>query len=397
MINLNSHPAELPSTCTEFMESSSPEAGNHKTHKSPPWPWYVDFLKHQRPVKHSKNHDRLAQALTIFGNEALIGQTLLDKKIRKKNAANLYNRLIRHLKKSLLSKKPDKRKLDKFGRSAAGYFECKQDQDARKLIGMVTIVHSVTALDVEAALAEAKKLWKQVIELFRSVLGSACIGAIEIEITSIKQMRRVQEFFHSTARNSFLIDEDGVLVDDVNTSKGIHSKKLASLGILGDHLSESEIGGECGQFLIHFHGVYRVKNKSDVQLLKQAARRNPNWCRSKAQVQFSPLSKTWDKKPKSIEENIKHIARYITKGGVEDGLQYSIKFKSEMPMTYEEYCNFSDHNTDPERQVKIEEGKLLDFPNLSNYEINQLTLVIDGMMNWNKSRTGYVISVGKWH
>lgn len=67
-----------------------------------------------------------------------------------------------------------------------------------------------------------------------------------------------------------------------------------------------------------------------------------------------------------------------------------------MRMSYGDYLNLSDRNSDKKRQELIEKGDILDLPILSHHEINSLTLVVSGMMNWNKSGTGYIVSVGKW-
>ena len=68
----------------------------------------------------------------------------------------------------------------------------------------------------------------------------------------------------------------------------------------------------------------------------------------------------------------------------------------DMRMSYDDYLISSDRNSDDKRQVLIEKGDILDLPILSHYEINSLALVVNGMMNWNKLGTGYVVSVGKW-
>ena len=360
------------------------------------WPWYLNnVLKHQRPHKYSKNEERLAQALPMLSNQDLIGETLLDRAVRKRHAANLRRRLMRQLEKSLLSKKPDRRKLRQYGESEIGYFECKQDQNARALIGMFTIVQSLVALDVPTALLEAEKLKTKATHLFKSVPDSAFIAAIEVEVTSIKQMRRVQKFNQGQNSSNFSVDEDGVLTNAVPIDGG-HSKKLRSLEKLAVNLSESDIDGECGQFLIHIHGIYRVKNKSDISLLKEAASKIPEWNLVEAQFQFRPLSKKWDKAHKSIDSSIRDISKYLTKGGAKGGLRYSIDFPTEMPMSYDEYCAHCDRSNDHQRQALVEKGLVFDLPNLSHHEINQLALVNNAMMDWNKNRTGYIISCGKW-
>ena len=77
-------------------------------------------------------------------------------------------------------------------------------------------------------------------------------------------------------------------------------------------------------------------------------------------------------------------------------LQYNLIVAKEMSMSYDEYLALSDRINTDKRQVLIDKGQVLDMPILSHHEINSLALVIEGMMNWNKSGTGYIVSVGKW-
>lgn len=77
-------------------------------------------------------------------------------------------------------------------------------------------------------------------------------------------------------------------------------------------------------------------------------------------------------------------------------LQYNLDIPTGMPMSYEEYLILNDQINDIKRQSKIDTGEILDIPNLSSHEINTLSIVIDKMMNWNSTRTGYLITVGRW-
>ena len=108
---------------------------------------------------------------------------------------------------------------------------------------------------------------------------------------------------------------------------------------------------------------------------------------------------------KTIEHSLSDFSFYITKGGAPKSgqnsyLMYNLIVPKDISLTYEEYLNLNDLNGDcssnQQRQILIDKGNILDIPILSNHEINMLTLVNFGLMNRNKSGTGYIISVGKW-
>lgn len=373
--------------------------------------WHLENnLKYERLPYHSKNEKRLNQALALMGNSHLANCTLLDKGVHKRHSTNLYNRVLRGFRKTLIPKETSKvirTVYNTMGPSKYGSFgdinESVNHQRARSLIRLVTVVHSVESLDVDNALLKAKELKDQINEYVSKMPGAACTGAIEIEITSIKQIRRIRDFYSVKGKEIDFIDEDGVIhfFDSNEQISKKEYRKLAGCEGLSGHLDENEINGESGQFLIHFHGILKVEKPKDIIELNEIFLKNPNWNRVSRQVQFKPFSYTWRDNHKSLEASVKYIARYITKGGSvligKTGyLQYNLNFPKEMSMSYEDYLNFSDRDNDRKRQALIEKGKLLDIPILSHHEINSLALVVDGMMNWNKSRTGYVVSVGKW-
>lgn len=362
--------------------------------------WSLEhILKHQRLPHQSENTERLTKALNLFGNSHLSECTLLDAATHLKHAKNLHRRLVRLFGMSLITIEPNKKKFDKFGAPVNAYFESLDHQKARKLISTFTVVHTVEALDVEIALKKALELKIEIIKYISMMTGAACIGTIEIEVTSIKQSRRICDFDNANARKIILnTDDDGEITFAENTKE---YRKLEDCETLSSHLSHEDINGESGQFIIHFHGILKVKKHEDIKELNRIFLTNPNWNRGKRQVLFKSFSELWNGKYKSIEKSLWDISYYITKGGsVKRGkgcyLQYNLKMPKDMPMSYDEFLNFNDRSNDSKRQDLIEEGNILDLPLLSHHEINVHNLVVHGLMNWNKSGTGYVVSVGKW-
>lgn len=355
-------------------------------------------LKHDRLPHHSKNTKRLHEALKLFGNTELEKCTLLDAATHKRHAKNLYRRLLSNFGKSLITIELNNKKYAKFGQSKDVHFESLDHQKARELIRFITVIHSVEALDVNIALEKAKELSGEVEKYVSKMPGAACLGVLEVEVNSIKQSRRGRDFVHAQTRNAgSSTDEDGVMTFCNKPKTYI---KLDDCETLSSHLSDEQINGESGQFIIHFHGILKVQKTEDIEELKKLFLTNPNWNKGKKQILFKSFSEEWGEY-KSIEASLKDFAFYFTKGGAVKQnancyLQYNLDMPDGMKMSYEEYLNLSDRNSSSKRQELIEKGDILDLPILSNHEINSLALVVNGMMNWNDSRSGYVVSVGKW-
>jgi hypothetical protein len=361
--------------------------------------WNLEYnLKHERLPHHSKNTKRLHQALKMFGNLQLEKRTLLDAATHARHAKNLYKRLLRNFGKSLITIELTNKKHAHLGVPKNGYFESLDHQIARTLIRFITVIHAVEAIDIDVALEKAQELKREIIEYVSMMPGAACLGVLEIEVTSIKLSRRIRDFVHAQTRNDISsTDEDGVMTFGNEPKTYI---KLNDCETLSSHLSDDQINGESGQFIIHFHGVLKVEKTEDIKELNKIFLTNPNWNKGKKQVLFKSFSEEWGEY-KSIEASLKDIAYYCTKGGaVKQGgncyLQYNLDMPDGMKMSYEEYLNLSDRNNDSKRQALIEKGDILDLPILTHREINSLALVVNGMMKWNVLGTGYVVSVGKW-
>lgn len=363
--------------------------------------WYLETTpKFERLLHYSKNSTRLNRALELFGNLDLEKSTLLDQETHNRHAKNLYRRLLRQFGKTLITIEP-RNKVHKFGIPAgSAYFESPDHQRARQLIRFITVIHCVEALDVGVALSKAQELMSEVKEYVLKMPGAACTGTVEIEINSIKQTKRNRDFKAANIRNNNVsnIDDDGVMSfhDDGNNIQYI---KLDGCEILSSHLTDEEINGENGQFIIHFHGVLVVSKPEDINALNEIFLQNPNWNRAKRQVLFKSFNRLWRGKHKTIERSLEDIAFYITKGGrFKHGnscsLQYNIDLSKGISTSYDEYLNLSDRYHSPKRQVLIDQGDMRDLLILSHHEINALALVVHEMMKWNKSGTGYVVSVG---
>lgn len=367
-------------------------------------------IKYERMPHKSNNNLRLSTALKLLGNKHLEFKTLLDPEVYKKHSRNFYLKLLRKFQKSLIPKKKSiaiQKKYNLNGPIPNGSFGSNRDEsvnheNAREHVRFITVIHEVKTLDVDAALLSAKNLKQQIKEYVSKIPGAACTGAIEIELISIKEVRRIREFFRNRANKVKSTDADGVITfyRDVDQSD---FRKLDSCVILASDISEADINGESGQFLIHMHGFLKVENPKDFDTLNKLFLTNPIWSRSQRQVLFKKLdTKDVHGHFKSIETNLRYLSSYMTKcgaviKGVKPFLQYNIPFPKDIGMSYDDYLKHSDQVVkDKKRQAKINNFELLDMPNYSHHEINSLAMVYYGMMNWNKLGTGYIVDIGKW-
>src|SRR5665647_1105752 len=104
--------------------------------------WCVEnYLKYERLPYLSKNDKRLYSALKLFDNLHLLKTTLLDKAAHKRHSINLYKRLLRKFRKTLIPNESSSKRISRMGLSPSGYFESKEHRMARDLIRLVTVVH----------------------------------------------------------------------------------------------------------------------------------------------------------------------------------------------------------------------------------------------------------------
>jgi hypothetical protein len=365
--------------------------------------WYEKELntriKYRRFPKGTRKLKALNESLLLMGNYHLIKNTLLSAGVHKKHCKILQNNYLNRLNKFIKKANKNIPKSKIINQPDVGYYECPSQCLARSLIRFVTVIHSVEALNVATALIKAKELKFEIETYVNKVTGTACLGAIEVEVISIKLAERIRDF--NSKNKKYKIDEDGVIDFSVNADADKEYRKYDACKKLGSHLDPEDINGESGQFLIHFHGILFFQEIDDINKLFNILIKNPNWNKAPRQIQFKSLTEVYKGDFKTVKSSLKDIARYITKGGYtmangEGYSKYNISVPEGLPMTYDEYLTFCDQSNSNKRLLKIEEGYALDIPNLSIDEINSLAQVVDGMMNWNTTKTGYLVRVGRW-
>ena len=121
----------------------------------------------------------------------------------------------------------------------------------------------------------------------------------------------------------------------------------------------------------------------------------------KRQLEIKKLSKEYFGKAKSSIQNIKHIARYITKGGNDwyankAYLRYKIGFGNDDStfMTEEIWIAKNWRSDLLLRQEHKEEG-ITNMLSLTLHEIAQLAICIDSLMVLSPMCNGYLVRAGK--
>jgi hypothetical protein len=124
-------------------------------------------------------------------------------------------------------------------------------------------------------------------------------------------------------------------------------------------------------------------------------KKNKDWKREPRQIQLKPISKQFKSKSKPLDKNLVDIARYITKGGNDwiggkSYLRYKLAFENEYLFNEDEWVNKNWRRNEVLKQEHSEEG-LEDALSMNVSEIVSLATVIDAMMSFNKTRTGYLV------
>ena len=390
--------------------------------------WYQKYrdshLKFERFKHQSWNIRRHNDSLKVFGNSHLRKDNLIDRACHKKHTDKLYARFQRKIDRILKVERARIRKVNKMGISK---FATDGFSIINRRVRFLTVVYSVEALDDQAALKAATRLTKLLTDAIKRIKGASCLGAIEVEVISVRNMRRLRDLsaivnFDKTATLDEFIDPTQIktiqTADDVDVPPTIKEhRKLDVCEALGSHLGEEILGGESGQLLVHFHGLITVKKESDLDDLLSVLNENPQLTKKPRQIRFQKFRRSYCGTPCSINSSLYNFARYFTKGGNDfingkSYLQYKLKFPKDTSLTYEEqlieWDRMDHHDLEIEHDSGtsgfrsnstvefIDDKNTINFLTLSILEVNVLTKVIDGMMSLNTTRTGYLVTVGRW-
>jgi hypothetical protein len=256
-----------------------------------------------RPVIGAHSSRVLRKTLAMADRHDLIGRTLLDSDVHKQHSALMLARF---------EKLVERCKVD-YDKMAIVLREHKQrvpsfEAYLRTRLRFLTVLHSCQYLNVRDVKKSAVSLASKLSSNLNGVRQRPkLVGAIEIEVVSMKLMRG-QKF---------------------ESGEGVKSgrRKLEVL----ESMCKGLLSAEETIALVHFHGVIDIgKNSSEerVGLIRDTLQ--TVW-KGSYRVEMKGLSEEFGGKQKSVNANLKHIARYITKGGnlMVDGkthMRYKVAF-----------------------------------------------------------------------
>lgn len=302
------------------------------------------------------NSKRLKYALKLKGLTHLEERTLLSPKVHAKHSKNLGQRYLKRLA-LVNTKAAAKNKPTNFNVSSEFRF--------------MTLIHCLEAPKLSRVHKAIDTLTNDLKKATESSVGIWLLGAIEVEVISLEMLRQIAS----------------------NRSVSEARKADVCEGLL-DRLPPTMQDREY-YFLIHFHGIAQANSQERFTEYENILRSNKTWRFEPRQIQLKPLSRKFKGKPKTPEENLLHIARYITKGGIDWNsskgyLRYKLSFKNEIEETEDGWVNKNRQRNSELRREHKEEG-ITDPLAMTCGEICDLAQIIDTMMSKTRDRTGYLL------
>lgn len=322
----------------------------------------------------SHNAIRLKKSLAVVSRLDLDGRTLLTSTVHQTHAERLTKRY-EELWKKIREKSLDGwNKIPRSNRS-------KKPSDieiAGHHLRFLTLVDSVTVVDADSALKACTRLKQKLTTTASDTKGIGCLGVIEVEVVSLELMRKFSK------------------IDQTTESE---QRKLNVCNTLAEDLKSTLYSSEQTLFLIHFHGIITAKKEDQFGEFESRLKKTSTWARAPRQIMISRLSTQYGGKSKTVSQNLKDIATYITKGGNDwyakkAYLRYKIGFQNDDAQVTDEdsWVAKNWRRNEILRQEHAEDG-IEDQLSLTAYEVGQLAVVIDGLMGLNRTRTGYLVSV----
>lgn len=324
----------------------------------------------------SHNAVRLRRALAAGCRLDLADRTLLTPDVHKAHAKRLADRYIRNWSKIQGKAVQGWKKLPLQIRKGSIRPTCEEIAAAH--YRFLTVVDSVSAVDAGAGLKAAIKLKEKLITTASAVKGITLLGALEVEVVSMRLMREFRRLDHTTDSEY---------------------RKLDVCEALAQGLKGTIYGQDDSLFLVHFHGVVTAKKPEQFEAFYERMRKVKAWRIAPRQLEMKAMSKVYAGRSKSMDQNLRHIAAYITKGGNDwcankAYLRYKIGFENDDAQVNDEATWVAKNwrRSEMLRQEHSEDG-IIDLLSMTAQEVLQLSLVVDGLMGSNRTRTGYLVSV----
>ena len=302
-------------------------------------------LMSSRFIIQSHNKIKLRKSLSLTNDLHLLDKTLLDPQIHKIHSKSLYERLIKH-----------------------------KDTKSKKIYKFLTLLHSVEILNEQRIMNSIEEMRFQIHKVVSESKSIWCLGSIEVEVVSLGMMRKIRE------EDKFSDSEHRKLDVLEKLSKRLRKKK--------ERESESLV-------LIHFHGIVTSSSEYNLERFNSLLRLNSTWNKIPRQIELKNLSTSFQGSYKSLNENLKHISTYITKGGNDwnankSYLRYKIGFDNESYESEDSWVLKNIRRNKILKQEQKEEG-IEDVLSLNRFEISLLTNVIYKLMCQKRDKKGYLI------
>lgn len=315
----------------------------------------------------TQNAVRLSKALGSEGLYHLQDRTLLSPEVHELHAKRLAQRYLMKLATIQQSVRRQQQELSKANKRYRVNID-PRSLTAHDRFRFPTVLHSVEVLDVERTLRTVRAFKEQLQSVIEQCRGLWCLGVVEVEVISMEMMRQLTDQSDSEER------------------------KLLVCESMEKRLPKRDQGLSV-YFLIHFHGIVVATRPGHFADLEVQLKRQ--WKHEPRQVLLKPLSKVFKGKPKTPEQSLVDIARYITKGGNDwigktAYLRYKLAFDNGHLDTEDAWVNKNWRRNKTLRRERMEEG-LEDTLAMTRSEICALAGVIDGMMGMSRNRTGYLV------
>lgn len=302
-------------------------------------------LMSSRFIIQSHNKEKLRKSLSLTNDLHLLDKTLLNPQIHKIHSKSLYERFIKH-----------------------------KETKSKKIYKFLTLLHSVEILNEQRILDSIEEMRLQIHKVISESKSIWCLGSIEVEVVSLGMMRKIRD------EDKFSDSEHRKLDVLEKLSKRLRKKK--------ERESESLV-------LIHFHGIITSSSDYNLERFNTLLRLNPRWNKIPRQIELKNLSTSFHGSSKSLNENLKDISTYITKGGNDwsgknSYLRYKIGFDNESYDSEDSWVKKNWRRNEILKKEQREEG-IEDVLSLNRFEISLLTNVIYKLMCQKKDKKGYLI------
>ena len=302
-------------------------------------------LMNSRFIIQSHNKEKLRKSLSLTNDLHLFDKTLLNPQIHKIHSKSLFERFVKH-----------------------------KESNSKKIYKFLTLLHSVEILNEQRIMKSIEEMRFQIHKVVSESKSIWCLGSIEVEVVSLRMMRKIRE------EDKFSDSEHRKLDVLEKLSKRLRKKK--------ERESESLV-------LIHFHGIITSSSDYNLERFNSLLRLNPTWNKIPRQIELKNLSTSFQGSSKSLNENLKHISTYITKGGNDwygnkSYLRYKIGFDNESYDSEDSWIKKNWRRNEILRKEQREEG-IEDVLSLNRFEISLLTNVIHKLMCQKRDKKGYLI------